>query len=314
MTPTELPANAPQAPTVTVIIPSYNHAAYLRECIDSVLAQDYAPIEVVVVDDGSTDGSMDILRGFGDRIAVIEQRGGRQARARNLALAASRGELVAFVDSDDRFCPGRLRAAVQALVAAPDVDVAWCDFRIIDDAGRPTAEFRWRPREADFRLELIAGNPICNAAVTVRRSALERIGGFDERIPRACDGAAWYQIAGTGGRFHHIDAIGIDYRVHASNDSGRFVLMAKDRDIALTDAARTYLRNGVVSTVAQKRWLRTRLLRQFAFRAAAEANDALPAGPVVRLAGRALRALGSDPVLAALAVAQRWRRRWRAAA
>ena len=130
-------------PMVSVIVPSFNHAPYLRECIDSVLSQDHAPLELIVVDDGSTDGSLAILRSYGDRIHLLQQQGGRQARARNLALAVARGELVAFLDSDDRYRAGRLSAAVAAFQAQPRAALVWADHAFIDGQGRPLGERRW---------------------------------------------------------------------------------------------------------------------------------------------------------------------------
>ena len=225
-------------PRVSVIVPSFNHAPFLRECLDSVLGQQGVELELIVVDDGSTDGSLDVLRGYGGRILLMQQQGGRQARARNLALTVARGEFVAFLDSDDRWRPGRLASAVAAFEADVSAAVVWADYRTIDAAGALLGEWHWAPDEADFRRELIAGNPICNATVTVRRSVLDEIGGFDERVPRVCDGAAWCQIAARGHRFVHLAQAVLDYRLHGANDSARFAAMTRDRDTMLCSAAR----------------------------------------------------------------------------
>ncbi len=263
------PARA--GPLVSVIVPSFNHARYIGECIDSVLAQDYAPIEIIVVDDGSSDGSVDILKAYGERITLLQQRGGRQARARNLALGVARGELVAFLDSDDRYLPGRIRCAVEAFRDDPAAGLVWADYRLVGADGALTSEARWTPRARDFRRELIAGNPICNATVTVRRTALDEIGGFDERMPRACDAAAWYQIAARGHRFVHLDRLVLDYRIHGTNDSTRFAPMTHERDLALMAGAQAYVRFGLIGPAGDtdRTWLRNVLLRQFSFRAAA---------------------------------------------
>jgi glycosyltransferase involved in cell wall biosynthesis len=288
-------------PWVSVIIPSYNHAPYLRECVDSVLAQDHPQTEVIVVDDGSTDGSLDLLRAYGARIRLLQQRGGRQARARNLGLGVARGELIAFLDSDDRYLPGRLSSAVAALHAAPGVDVVWADYRRIDAHGAVLAEARWSPADADFQRELIGGNPICNATVTLRRQVLDEIGGFDERVPRVCDGAAWYQIAARGHRFLHLDRLVLDYRLHGANDSRRFAPMTHDRDTALLAAAQAYLRFGVLSTPADKAWLRRALVRQFSFRAAAWVQREGWRGRFSEWRARGYELLGSDAALAGFA-------------
>lgn len=279
---------------VSVIIPSFNHAPYLRECVDSVLAQDHEALEVIVVDDGSSDASLEILRSYGARIQLLQQHRGRQARARNLALGVARGEFIAFLDSDDRYRPGRLSAAVTAFRAHPQAALVWADHVLIDEHGKPQAEVRWTPRHADFRRELIAGNPICNATATVKRCVLHEIGGFDERVPRVCDGAAWYQIAARGHAFVHLPQTVLDYRQHGGNDSARFAPMTHDRDTALLAAAVAYQQHGVLVTAADMLWLRDVLLRQFAFRAAAWAQRQLQPGVLREWRARTYEALGSE--------------------
>ena len=279
---------------VSVIIPSFNHQSYLQECVDSVLAQKPAPLQVIVVDDGSSDGSLALLRRYGERITLLQQPRGRQARARNAGLALAQGELVAFVDSDDRYQPGRLAAALAAFQAEPQTTLVWSDYRSIDAAGQALASHRWVADGSDFRRTLIAGNPICNATVTVRRSALQ---GFDERHPRACDGAAWYQLAAQGHLFVHLQRELVDYRLHGRNDSRAFVAMARDRDGALQTGAQAYMDHGVISTPAERAWLRAALVRQFAFGAAALVQRRMGAGALVRAQAAMLQVLGSDPGL-----------------
>lgn len=308
-----LPCEAESA-LVTVIVPSYNHGRFLPDCIESILRQNYCNVEVIVVDDGSTDNSMEVLKSYQDRIRIITQRGGRQARARNLALDVARGEYVAFLDSDDRFLGERLRSAIDVLVARPEVDLVWADYRLVNQNGDVLAEKRWEPKCDDFQLELIAGNPICNATVTVRRRVLNEIGGFDERAPRACDGAAWYQIAARGGCFLHLERVVLDYRVHDANDSGRFVPMTRDRDIALMLAAQAYVSRGVLSTSKEKKWLRNVLIRQLGFRAAAWVQRDLSSGKGSSVRATLYEALGSEcglSLLSNLAAMKKTLRRFR---
>lgn len=278
-----------------MVIPSYNHADYLKECVDSVLMQTPAPLQVIVVDDGSSDGSVALLQSYGNRITLLQQRRRRQACARNAGLAVAQGELVAFLDSDDRYRSGRLAAAVAAFQADAEATLVWSDFCTINAEGQPVGGYRWQAQAgADFRRTLIAGNPICNATVTVKRDALLAIGGFDERIPRACDGAAWFQLAARGHRFVHLPHGLVDYRLHGGNDSRAFAAMARDRDVALQSAAASYLENGVLSTPADLTWLRGVLVRQFSFQAAAWVQRQQVPGRHVQPLAWALEALGSD--------------------
>ena len=302
----------PATPLVSVVIPAYNHVRYIGECVDSVLSQDHPAIEVIVVDDGSTDGTLERLQGYGTRITLLTQQGGRQARARNLALGVARGELIAFLDSDDRYRPGRIREAVQAFQADPSAALVWSDYRRVDAEGQVLEVCRWQPREREFTRELISGNPICNATATVRRPVLDEIGGFDERVPRVCDGAAWYQIAARGHRFVHLPLPLLDYRAHGGNDSLRFALMTHDRDIALIEGLRAYQCSGVFAGAADLRWARGAMSRQFAFKAAAYAQRELARHAPRRLgqaaAGAIMEcvygALGSDAGLRALGLLQ----------
>jgi glycosyltransferase involved in cell wall biosynthesis len=299
----------PATPLVSVVIPAYNHVGYIGECVDSVLAQDHPAIEVIVVDDGSTDGTLERLQEYGERITLLTQQGGRQARARNLALGVARGELIAFLDSDDRYRPGRISAAVRAFQGDPLAALTWSDYRRIDAQGRLLEVCRWQPRDASFARELIAGNPICNATATVRRAVLDEIGGFDERVPRVCDGAAWYQIAARGHRLVHVPLALLDYRAHGANDSLRFALMTRDRDTALISALQAYQRFGVLVGGDDLRWARGAMSRQFAFRAAAFAQRELTRLDSRRATASAILervygALGSDAGLRALGVLQ----------
>jgi len=146
---------------------------------------------------------------------------------------------------------------------------------------------------------------------------LDEVGGFDERVPRVCDGAAWYQIAARGHRFVHLPLPLLDYRAHGANDSLRFALMTRDRDTALIDALQAYQRLGVLSGADDLRWARSAMSRQFAFRAAACAQRELARLGARRFGVSAIgalreglyRALGSDTGLRSLGLLQGLRRR-----
>lgn len=300
----------PALPKVSVIIPSFNHARYIRECVESVLSQSYPEIEIVIIDDGSTDETIDILEEYGDRIRLIRQIRGRQARARNIGLKESSGEWIAFLDSDDRYLPSRIEDSVAAVLNDPTIDLVWGDFRIINANGRVIQEIRWAPSQPDFRLELISGNPICNASVTVKREALCELKGFDERVPRACDGLAWYRLAARGKRFAHVPRILLDYRIHNKNDAHAFMPMTRDRDLALTIAVPEYLEYGVIRGREQLRWLRNAVLRQFAFNTAAGVQTMLGESAGNRLAAKILSIMGSDAGLAAVGLLRRTKSLW----
>src|SRR5512143_4014499 len=110
-------------PLVSVVMPVYNGARYLRQALESALNQTYRPLEIIVVDDGSTDETSAILAEFGSRIRAIRQKNPGSAAARNAALQAAHGEIIAFLDADDLWLPQKLEVQVAYLRAHPDVEL-----------------------------------------------------------------------------------------------------------------------------------------------------------------------------------------------
>lgn len=138
-----------QTPLVSAIIPTYNRAAYLVQAVESALAQSYPALEIVVVDDGSTDGTREALTPYLHRIRYIYQDNQGEAVARNTALAASKGELIAFLDSDDIWLPGRLETQVELLHSRPDVGMVAAHATQIDGNGKPVSNVPLYPYQSE---------------------------------------------------------------------------------------------------------------------------------------------------------------------
>jgi glycosyltransferase involved in cell wall biosynthesis len=166
-------------PLVSIVTPSYNQAAFLEETILSVLDQDYPRIEYVVVDDGSTDESVEIIRRHADRLAWwTQQENAGQAAAVNRAFAQTNGELLAFLNSDDTLLPGAVTAFVEAFGEDHELLLVYGDALTRQD-GREIGRLRaheWNPRE----LVRTGVNPVPQQASMWRREAWERAGPFDE--------------------------------------------------------------------------------------------------------------------------------------
>lgn len=155
-------------PLVSVIMAAYNAEEHVGPALESILSQEYEPLEVVVVDDGSTDGTGEVVRSFPD-VRYVRQENSGPAAARNRAFVESRGELVAVLDSDDLMAPGRLRKQAEHLRAHPEVGAVLGRQEWI---GAPD----WLPRDPVYGDP--NGIPVGGAAM-FRRSVLERLGGYD---------------------------------------------------------------------------------------------------------------------------------------
>ncbi len=185
---------------VSIVTPSFNQAAYLEQAICSVLDQSYREFEYMVVDGGSTDGSLDIIRKYASRLAwwTSSQDQG-QADAINQGMRRARGEIVAWLNSDDYYLPGALQGAVEALAAHPGAAMIYGDMLAVDQDGRTINSFRYRQlRLEDLLCFQIIGQP----AVFMRRAAFERSGGLELSLNFLLDHQLWLRIASQGEMIH----------------------------------------------------------------------------------------------------------------
>jgi glycosyltransferase involved in cell wall biosynthesis len=167
-------------------------AGYLRETIESVLAQDWPHVDYLVMDGGSRDGTRELLESYGDRVRWVSEPDGGQADAVNRGLARARGELVAFLNADDVYRPGALRAAVAGFERNPTAPAVYGDADYVDDRGRTVMPYPVR----DFdRERLMHECLICQPASFVRREAWEANGGLDARLSYALDYDFWIRLS-----------------------------------------------------------------------------------------------------------------------
>jgi glycosyltransferase involved in cell wall biosynthesis len=180
-------------PRVTVITPSYNQAPYLEQTVLSVLGQDYPNLEYMVVDGGSTDGSVEIIHRYAEHFAwwVSEQDRG-QAEAINKGFARASGEFIGWLNSDDLYRPGSLSAAVEVFRRNPEVAIVYGDVLSIDAVGNPLNLMRFGKYTLD---DLLAFQIISQPGVLMRRSALEQAGYLDTRFHYMLDHHLWLRIA-----------------------------------------------------------------------------------------------------------------------
>jgi len=182
---------------VSVIIPTYNRAAWVTEAAASVLAQTYRDFELVVVDDGSTDGTLAALAALGGEVRVIrrEARQGVSA-ARNLGTAAATGDWLAFLDSDDLWLPAKLARQVEYLKAHPDLVICQTEEIWIRNGVRVNPPETCRKVGGDIFLPSLGRCLVSPSAVMLHRRLFEEMGGFDETLPAAEDYDRWLRVAG----------------------------------------------------------------------------------------------------------------------
>jgi glycosyltransferase involved in cell wall biosynthesis len=208
--------------TVTVVIPCYNHARFLREAVDSALAQTQPPA-VIVVDDGSSDESAAIASSY-TAVRVIRQENRGLAEARNAGLRAATSDAIIFLDADDRLRPDAVRNGVAALKARPDAMLAAGRCMAIDTAGRelPTPRSHAGPHAYE---ELLRQNFIWMTATAIfRREVFSLVGEFDRRVNPSADYDMYLRIARRFPIVTH-DEVVADYRQHGANMSGNPTLM-----------------------------------------------------------------------------------------
>jgi glycosyltransferase involved in cell wall biosynthesis len=179
-----------EGPLVSVVIPAYNAERYVGEAIESVLAQAYSSLELIVVDDGSSDGTAEVVAGYSEATLIAQENSGPSA-ARNRGFAASAGEVVAFHDSDDAMTPDKLSVQVGHLLEHPSVGCVLAEQEVLVEPGAELPfwiEGSKAPTVMPPRPAELADEPMVHPmTMVVRRAAFEQVGGFDESMRVAED-------------------------------------------------------------------------------------------------------------------------------
>ena len=194
-------------PSVSVIIPAYNAETFLAEAIDSVIAQEYPSLEIIVVDDGSTDLTAGVARRYGSRVRLLRQPNGGIGSARNTGVDAANGDLLAFLDADDVWTNGALKARLTMLETQPALDGA---FGLVE-----TFYDNVSPEAFEVKAEAIAGGQAAGTLL-IKRDAFLKAGMFtDVRLGEFIE---WYARALDAGlRFETAPQVTLRRRVHGAN-------------------------------------------------------------------------------------------------
>lgn len=210
-------ANESVAPLVSIVTPSLNMARYLPETIESVRAQDYPNVQYVIVDGGSTDGTIEeILPASGSAMWITNQSGGAAA-AINEGFSRSDGEILGWISADDLYTPRAIHTAVAVFTARPDVDVVYGDGVWIDTEGERIGDYPTR----DFSPALLGRECyLCQPAAFFRRTAFERVGGLDPKLQTAYDYDLWIRLSRESA-FERVRSVLAFSRMHRSNKTIR---------------------------------------------------------------------------------------------
>lgn len=221
-------STTPAPPKVSVIIPTYNRKAFLLEAINSVLAQTYQDFEVIVVDDGSTDGTHEIVESIEDpRVRYLYQENAGRSAARNRGLVDAAGEHVAFLDDDDLYLPDKLSSQVAFLQTHPDVGLVAGGAELIDEHGDAMGDWRTWEEQPDLRVEAcVYSCPLMPAIVLLRRKALARLEHwFDPDVEPAEDTDFFLRLQLAGCTMAWDRRLVAKYRLHAGGsqvDAARY--------------------------------------------------------------------------------------------
>jgi glycosyltransferase involved in cell wall biosynthesis len=189
-------------PLVSVVVPAYNCADYIGPCLDSILAQDYPQLEIVVVDDGSSDATAERVRAYGEPVRYLHQANSGSAVARNLGISSARGELIAFCDSDDLWAPGRLKQQVAFLLGQQEYQAVCGRFMAVPDdyrwadacAERYEDEAKLDPEKSGWTYLRVLETSIYHLdTLLVRREALAQV-RFNKDYRRGQDFDFWLQL------------------------------------------------------------------------------------------------------------------------
>jgi hypothetical protein len=230
---------------IGVVIPTYNRASLISETLDSILRQTHQPSEIVVVDDGSTDNTEEVVRRFGPSVQYVRIENSGECRARNVGVSFSQSEYVAFCDSDDLWHPEKLRSQVRIFEAAPECDYSFTNFRtVVDDIWSQDTKFDTLPLhffdlqrlgidkdlfviQAPMFERLLLNQPIFPSTIMMKRSFFENVGRWSEPLGRTPSVDLEFHLRCVGRpNIGVVAAPMVGIRKHASNFSGNPLKLA----------------------------------------------------------------------------------------
>lgn len=203
-----------QSPVVSVVTPTYNRAGFLPQAVESVLAQTFGDFELIVVDDGSTDDTPEVMRSYlqDPRVRYLTQPNQGQSVARNRGIAEAKGEYICFLDSDNAWREDKLEKSLAVFQAHPDYHVVYGDFIIIDESGTELGVNRMNRHTGFVTPQLLKDNFVSMNTTMTRKYCFDEMGAFDEKDRLAEDYGLWLRLS-TCYRFYYLPEVLGYYRV-----------------------------------------------------------------------------------------------------
>lgn len=183
-------------PKVSFVIPTYNHARYLPHALDSILNQSYANVEVFVIDDGSTDGTAELIKPYGSNVNYVYKENGGTPSALNHGLSLVTGKYVCWLSADDTLMGEKVAKQVWLMECDPGLGFSYTSFVVIDAQGTKQYDVKspYYPDKQEMVTKLMEGCFINGSSVMMRCTALETVGHFDENLSQAHDYDLWYRF------------------------------------------------------------------------------------------------------------------------
>ncbi|MFN8535553.1 MAG: glycosyltransferase family 2 protein [Dehalococcoidia bacterium] len=222
-------------PQISIVTPSFNQASFLEETMRSVLQQDYPALEYLVLDGGSTDGSADLLTRYAPNLQyAVSAPDGGQTEAINTGLARSSGEIVAYLNSDDLYCPGALQEVARVFSAQPDLDILYGERILLIDENSALIGI---DRAPSFSIErLLRGDFIFQPTTFMRRRVIERAGPFDPSLRYVMDYEFFLRAALAGCRFERYDGPPLAaFRLHSQSKTLSKATQGLQEELAMLD-------------------------------------------------------------------------------
>ena len=242
----------PEQPLVSIVVPSFNQGQFLRATIDSILSQDYRPLEILVMDGGSRDQSVDVLKSYGEipELHWVSEKDSGVVEAVNKGFAKARGQVIAIQSSDDTYLPGAISSAVRHFQSDPSYGLVYADTVKIDAEGRELG----RSASGPFSLEnfLLIRTWIPQPSAFFRRELLETVGGWDDRVPYAADTDLWLRMIFRT-QVQKIEEYWSQRRLHEAQRDTQVKKIVRDYTLMLTQSpdiagAAPHIRNAALAS------------------------------------------------------------------